>query len=1410
MMAGLLALAFFLVGFPPQYLVEKISERNIIDPMYWAMKDGNVIDKGIKNLFVPRIERVNAANFSMQTGYYVGDNSANHAITGLGFQPEMVLIKDNTASGAGVWKSSAMPAANLAYFAATADNTTSLVSLTADGFSVKSNNYTNLANDRYVWVAFAGSDCTASGTICIGSYTGNGSSPRAFTTGFQPAFVMVKRSTAVAANFRTSSMPNNYGNYFTTTAQVTNGALFTTLGANGFTVGATNNVNGGSYYYVAFKAGSGVMAEGTYAGTGGDNVNITGFGAGSVPNFVFTKNVNAATAANRSAYFNVTDSYGDHSSRMDALTANTVNIVQKLQDDGFQIGSSAISNGAGNTIYWVGLGGAPPAPSGSGTFSMAEGTYAGTGIAQSITTVGFRPDLVVIKHRDQPVTEQHSVFRTSMMAGDSTAYVSSATANFATGITSLDANGFSVGVHATVNTSGDTYHFVAYGNAWRPDTKSGAADFIVGTYSGNGVAVRDITGMPFQPNIVVIKRFGASYGVFRTSSMVGDVTNAFSAAAALAGGITALNIDGFQLGNNAVIATAGNRFNYFAFKSGPNFTVNQYTGTGGDNVNISTVGFNPDFVWTKKQTGGTARGAVQKDKFDSGEETRPVYNAAVILTNAIQNFLAANNGFQVGTAVTVNENTFLYDYAAWKIPLTFQQSSYRLFANTDTTDVGAVLAAGDVGASLANTGDPFRLRMTIHVNGDTGGRLDASEENFKLQFASSTDTCDTGFSGENYIDVGAATEIAFKNNTPADGAALTNNANDPPVAGNPHAGHTIVNQTYEEANNFTNSTASVLVGQDGKWDFALYDNGATPNMKYCFRAVKSDDSFLESYSVIPEITTATIPTFAQNYFRFYEDNDALKPTVPWAGLGEIANITASANPLAVGEKLRLRMTLLSGEKNAPALSQSFRLQYGKQITSCGAIAGGNWTNIGAPGSGTIWRGVNATPVSGTPLSGTNPPTAGDLLLSGADRAGTYEESSGTSAPNPYGVAVGEEIEYDWMVQNNGADTMSDYCFRMATGTVNVMSAYSYYPTIRTAGFRPKTENWQWFDDAENETPAVSLGNEEVSPSDIAYDNSVKLRVAVKETAAVAGANVKFKLQFSEYSDFSAGVTDVVDPGVCTENSLWCFADGGGAENAVITAKKLSGVDACSGGVGNGCGMHNEASSTPSAFTQNASAVTEYEFAIRHAGARANRTYYFRLYDTENGVPVLKDAGRNFPSLATEGARISFSVSGLPSGTNTEGTVTNVGTGATAVSFGSMPFDTNITGAQRFTVSTNATEGYQIFVRGTSDFLSDKGGKIDSVTGTNASPSLWSVGCDILAVGCFGYHAGDDILSGGSTRFLLNNNFAKLSTTAHEEIAFSSVPVTNEVTDIVFQTQVTELQPSGNYGSSLYYIVVPVF
>ena len=265
----------------------------------------------------------------------------------------------------------------------------------------------------------------------MGSYQGTAAA-KAVTVGFQPDLVFVKPATAVAPSWRSSSMATNVGQYFAATTQDTTGVLFTTLDATGFTVGATNSPTGATVYFVAFKNVAGSINVGTYTGNATDNRNIAG--VGFVPDFVFLKNANAATAV--SAMYSVKESYGD-SSYYFTDTANLVDSIQALQTDGFQVGINSTSNGSGNSIFYAAFGGSA-AHSSSGTFQMSTGSYTGTAALLTVNDLGFAPDLVVIKGN----TTQAGAFRTRMMGGDSTAYLDSATANFINGIVALNPDGF--------------------------------------------------------------------------------------------------------------------------------------------------------------------------------------------------------------------------------------------------------------------------------------------------------------------------------------------------------------------------------------------------------------------------------------------------------------------------------------------------------------------------------------------------------------------------------------------------------------------------------------------------------------------------------------------------------------------------------------------------------------------------------------------------------------------------------------------------------------------------------------------------------------------------------------------------------------------------------------------------------
>lgn len=540
-------------------------------------------------------------------------------------------------------------------------------------------------------------------------------------------------------------------------------------------------------------------------------------------------------------------------------------------------------------------------------------------------------------------------------------------------------------------------------------------------------------------------------------------------------------------------------------------------------------------------------------------------------------------------------------------------------------------------------------------------------------------------------------------------------------------------------------------------------------------------------------------------YRFYANNDQLTPSDPWPvgaeNLGEVTEITAADDPVGEGELVRIRMSLKVSNATLPESTTAFKLQYGFMDTSCSAIS--TWTDVGGLGSGTIWRGYNIPVTDGTALA-TSTPAAGTLLLTGSNVAGTFEEENNSSV-NPYPVYVNENIEYDWLIEHNGAAQRSNYCFRMVYADDSELAGYTYYPTLRTTGYTPIINTWRWYDDVSNETPSNPLAGELVAPIEISNQDVIKLRVLVSEVENAVGTNVKFALQYSQDPLFSAGGTYLVATSTCTATSTWCYADGAGIDNDLIQNSVLLASDPCTAGSGVGCGTHNEAATTSSLLTQPASSNMEFEYTLRQAAARVNGVYYFRLIDVATDQPLI--ASSSYPSLLTEGAQLVFSVNGLSAGVTTAGETIDATSTSNQINFGHiLPNETLETG-QQISVVTNATEGYQVFLFSDGDLTDAYGNVIEAITSTNETPASWSTTCSGTQ-SCIGYHSTDAVLADGSTRFAPLDSYAALDTVP-KEVMSATFP-TNDQHDIVYKLFVSDQQDAGNYLTNLTYIAVPVF
>ncbi len=130
-----------------------------------------------------------------------------------------------------------------------------------------------------------------------------------------------------------------------------------------------------------------------------------------------------------------------------------------------------------------------------------------------------------------------------------------------------------------------------------PDLR--AFNWTYGSYTGNATDGRSITGMSFQPKVVIVKSATANTSNIRTNSMPANNSKDLSSASAfISTGIKSFLSNGFTIGTSATVNTNGTSYNFVAFDAPASQVVEgSYTGDGNlFGKSISTIGFMPKFV----------------------------------------------------------------------------------------------------------------------------------------------------------------------------------------------------------------------------------------------------------------------------------------------------------------------------------------------------------------------------------------------------------------------------------------------------------------------------------------------------------------------------------------------------------------------------------------------------------------------------------------------------------------------------------------------------------------------------------------------------------------------------------------------------------------------------------------------
>jgi hypothetical protein len=280
----------------------------------------------------------------MATGTYAGNSVNNRAITGLGFQPDVVIVKGNSAVEAVARTSTMTGDATKPLIGATGLTANYIKSLNADGFTVGTSSRVNITGTTYYWTAVKAN----AGALKVGTYTGNGGAQSITGAGFQPEYVAVLGTPAQRAVQRFAGMTRG----FQFDADLGTTTRITSLNADGFSVGTSAEVStaGQTYHYIAFNDSPGAIKVASYTGNNTDNRSITG--AGFQPQYVMLRANDTATA--RRGYARPASLTGDNTLYFEAL-ANANNRIQALQADGFQVGTDVSANATGVTYYYLGL-----------------------------------------------------------------------------------------------------------------------------------------------------------------------------------------------------------------------------------------------------------------------------------------------------------------------------------------------------------------------------------------------------------------------------------------------------------------------------------------------------------------------------------------------------------------------------------------------------------------------------------------------------------------------------------------------------------------------------------------------------------------------------------------------------------------------------------------------------------------------------------------------------------------------------------------------------------------------------------------------------------------------------------------------------------------------------------------------
>ena len=403
-------------------------------------------------------------------------------------------------------------------------------------FSINDTTFTNWYSNtsgEIITYCFANVD----GYQRIGSYIGNGSTTGPYIyTGFEPAWIMIKRTDAAGAwnifdNKRNSANPRNSILQANVADQEYTNVLYNfNFYTNGFQSLNSNNdwnASGGSYIFIAIAANpdtteptkANSFKTKIYTGNGSTR-SITDIGF--KPDFTWIKKRANDTKAHR-LFDSVRGPNNVIYSNLTNVAATPTDELTAFIDGGFSLGNaSAVNDGASDTYVawsWKGLdhdrnlatinndGSIPSVVSANPAAGFSVVKWIGTGVDGTKIGHGLQgsPEMIITKGLSNATSWVIGVGNISGLSiNDYFTFTSYAKANSSTFYQAYSTNTFQVGVSAAneMNKSSSN-QYISY------CFRTIAGHSKVGKYTGTGVSGLEIA-LDFSPSFLLVKGAGAT------------------------------------------------------------------------------------------------------------------------------------------------------------------------------------------------------------------------------------------------------------------------------------------------------------------------------------------------------------------------------------------------------------------------------------------------------------------------------------------------------------------------------------------------------------------------------------------------------------------------------------------------------------------------------------------------------------------------------------------------------------------------------------------------------------------------------------------------------------------------------------------------------------------------------------